>query len=94
MCILPTIQYEPQTDVLNEADLTAAWAVIHRFETPQMVIYNCGPESGSSQGHKHLQVLPIERQEGFSFFTDGAEIPTGSYTYTLLSYQRLLTRHS
>jgi sulfate adenylyltransferase (ADP) / ATP adenylyltransferase len=59
MLVLPTVKYAPQTDDLDGSDIAAAWAVLKAFKTPQMVIYNCGANSGSSQGHKHLQLFPL-----------------------------------
>lgn len=66
MLLLPTVRYSPQTDDLNESDIAAAWAVLKAFSTPQMAIYNCGVNAGSSQGHKHLQVflLPTSMSQG------------------------------
>lgn len=57
MLILSTIDFEPQTDDLNIDDLTATWAVLTALSTPQIAIYNCGVNAGSSQGHKHLQIF-------------------------------------
>lgn len=39
------------------SDLTAVYAVLRRFETHQMAIFNCGVNAGSSQGHKHMQIF-------------------------------------
>jgi sulfate adenylyltransferase (ADP) / ATP adenylyltransferase len=60
MLVLPTAKYAPQTDDLDDSDIAAVWAVVTAFKTPQMVIYNCGVNAGSSQGHKHLQVFPLQ----------------------------------
>jgi ATP adenylyltransferase len=40
-----------------------------------MMIYNCGFESGSSQGHKHMQLWPYpdEQELGFELFPCKAE---------------------
>ena len=46
-----------QSDLLDNADLRAAWSVLHEVSTPHYVIYNCGREGGSSRKHKHMQVL-------------------------------------
>lgn len=53
MLLLTTIKFEPQTD-----DMKATWAVSTALNTPQLAIYNCGVNAGSSQGHKHLQLFP------------------------------------
>lgn len=65
MLILHTTLFAPQTSDLDLRDMSIAWAMLHAFSTPQMVIYNCGVEAGSSQGHKHLQMFP--RQDGGGF---------------------------
>ena len=81
MLILHTTLFQPQTDDLNETDLAAAWAILNDIKTPQMIIYNCGVESGSSQGHKHLQIFPRQDNENFSMWpskvedTDGISSP-------------------
>lgn len=62
--VLPTAQYQPQSDPLNEGDFTAAWEVFsqlgdHQTQTSKFfAIFNCGVDAGSSVGHKHMQVIP------------------------------------
>jgi len=62
MLLLHTNTFVPQSDPLTEEDLSAAWIALKGMEgdgaKEYMVIYNCGVEAGSSQGHKHLQVFP------------------------------------
>lgn len=59
MLVLPTTEFELQSDDLNHADLAAAWAFLNAYKQTKMVlIYNHGVNSGSSQGHKHLQLFP------------------------------------
>ncbi len=72
MLILHTTLFEPQTNDLNEGDLTAAWTILRQMETPQMIIYNCGVEAGSSQGHKHIQIFPRQDSERFQMFPSKA----------------------
>ena len=68
MLILHTAVFALQTDDLDESDLAAAWAILHKMKTPQMIIYNCGVEAGSSQGHKHIQIFPRQDSGGFQPF--------------------------
>ena len=77
MLILHTTLFVPQTDDLDFADLAAAWAVLRRMKTPQMIIYNCGVESGSSQGHKHVQIFPRRDSERFGMFPSKATSTEG-----------------
>ncbi|KAL1863653.1 hypothetical protein Plec18167_000749 [Paecilomyces lecythidis] len=63
MLVLPTREFALQEDDLNTTDLTAVWAVMKSFSTPLLMIYNCGVNSGSSQGHKHLQLFAAPQHE-------------------------------
>ncbi|KAJ9266432.1 hypothetical protein DTO212C5_6355 [Paecilomyces variotii] len=58
MLVLPTREFALQEDDLSATDLTAVWAVMKSFSTTRLLmIYNCGVNSGSSQGHKHMQLF-------------------------------------
>lgn len=78
MLILHTTLFAPQTDDLNQTDIAAAWSVLNAMETPQMIIYNCGVESGSSQGHKHLQIFPRQDSKDFSMWPSQANHMNGT----------------
>ena len=83
MLILHTTLFVPQTDDLDSTDLAAAWAILRQMDTPQMIIYNCGVESGSSQGHKHVQIFPRQDSEQFRMFPSKATSTEGrSFRYT------------
>ncbi|KAL9135548.1 MAG: hypothetical protein Q9175_003256 [Cornicularia normoerica] len=71
------------TDDLDLSDLTAAWAILKQIETPQMIIYNCGVEGGSSQGHKHIQIFPRLDSKVFQMFPSKAKSKKGrSFRFT------------
>ena len=89
MLILHTTLFEPQSNDLNEGDLTAAWGILQQMETPQMIIYNCGVEAGSSQGHKHIQIFPRQDSEEFQMFPSKATSVEG--TSIFLSFFGLTT---
>lgn len=64
--LLITKEYAPQSRPLDARDLRAVWEVLVELEREAgrgelVVIYNCGAESGSSQGHKHMQIFPRPR---------------------------------
>ena len=80
MLILHTTLFHPQTDNLNEIDLAAAWAILNAIKTPQMIIYNCGVESGSSQGHKHLQIFPRQDRKNLSMWPSKVEDTDGFFS--------------
>jgi ATP adenylyltransferase/5',5'''-P-1,P-4-tetraphosphate phosphorylase II len=75
--LLHTNVFVLQSDHLSESDLSAAWNVLSRLESPHMIIYNCGFEAGSSVGHKHIQILPRPPKEEFEFFPDSIGISEG-----------------
>ncbi|KAI3555045.1 hypothetical protein CABS02_04884 [Colletotrichum abscissum] len=59
--VLYTRLFEPQAQDLNFVDVEAARAVMIALKPtlgPQLMIYNCGVDAGSSQGHKHVQIFP------------------------------------
>ncbi|KAJ1678227.1 hypothetical protein EV182_004513 [Spiromyces aspiralis] len=64
-CVVPhhslivTKEFLRQGDPLGLADFDAVVRVIARLSARSVVFYNSGPESGASQPHKHLQVLPV-----------------------------------
>ncbi|EXJ84268.1 hypothetical protein A1O3_04935 [Capronia epimyces CBS 606.96] len=75
--LLVTRKFVPQSDGLDGSDLAAAWALLRHpsLSRPYMMIYNCGYEAGSSQGHKHMQLweYPAESELGFKLFPEKAE---------------------
>ncbi|KAK6353871.1 hypothetical protein TWF730_008293 [Orbilia blumenaviensis] len=73
--VLHTNQFELQSDDLTRSDLDASWRVLQAFpKTPSMMIYNCGVDAGSSQGHKHMQVFPKPESQEFKLFPDLARL--------------------
>lgn len=78
--VLHTRLFAPQTDDLDIFDVDAAWAVMGRLAgspgaSPQMMIYNCGVDAGSSQGHKHVQIF--EHRSHITLFPSKAESTEG-----------------
>lgn len=55
--LVVTRDYEPQTHLLNEADLRAMLRALAGIDG--LAFYNGGTEAGASQPHKHLQVVPL-----------------------------------
>ena len=60
MLLLTTKDFRSQSEDLHREDFEACWATLKVLdgERPYMAIYNCGPESGNSQRHKHMQCFP------------------------------------
>ncbi|KXN70800.1 hypothetical protein CONCODRAFT_17339 [Conidiobolus coronatus NRRL 28638] len=75
-CIVPyhllvtTKDFQPQTDALNFNDLkaTVSTMILANDLKPLLGFYNCGPVSGGSQPHKHLQVLPMNNKGSAPIF--------------------------
>lgn len=57
--ILVTTDFQQQGDPLTKADFAAVLETVEDISHPQVVFYNSGEESGASQPHKHLQLLPM-----------------------------------
>lgn len=90
--LLHTNVFEPQTDHLTESDLSAAWSVLSRLDSPHVVIYNCGFEAGSSLGHKHLQILPRPPKNEFEFFPDALGIDDKSSTVPQIPFHHAVKK--
>ncbi|KAK5071665.1 bifunctional AP-4-A phosphorylase/ADP sulfurylase [Lithohypha guttulata] len=56
--ILHTLDFQSQKDMLTQADFHAASEVLKQLGDRYMIIFNGGPDAGSSVAHKHLQVFP------------------------------------
>ena len=66
--IIATKANLPQTDILDESDLSATYACINAWEEASsddedgrlFAFFNSGDHSGASQVHRHLQFLPSD----------------------------------
>lgn len=83
--LLVTKEYRPQYSALDANDVRASWDLLSELKSdssrtsestaPQwLAFYNCGAEAGSSQGHKHVQVMPLpdSTEIGFEPFPSAA----------------------
>eukprot|EP01121_Diplochlamys_sp_Union-15-3_P000845 TRINITY_DN10704_c0_g1_i1.p1 TRINITY_DN10704_c0_g1~~TRINITY_DN10704_c0_g1_i1.p1 ORF type:complete len:274 (-),score=31.15 TRINITY_DN10704_c0_g1_i1:41-862(-) len=55
--LIVTTKYEAQTCDLNQNDFEALLTCYNEIDG--VGFFNCGPKSGSSQPHKHLQFIPL-----------------------------------
>ncbi|WP_250515349.1 DUF4922 domain-containing protein [Caballeronia sp. INDeC2] len=55
--LIVTTDFEPQESLIVEDDFAALFACLERFEG--LGFYNGGTVAGSSQPHKHLQIVPL-----------------------------------
>ncbi|KAI8638254.1 ATP adenylyltransferase-domain-containing protein [Parasitella parasitica] len=65
--LIVTKEFKKQTDPILPDELYEAFKAMTDFgySQPTLAFYNCGPNSGASQGHKHIQVLPLNREHEF-----------------------------
>lgn len=91
--ILHTNEYVSQSTDLDEPDIVATWSLLNHLKAPQMVIYNCGVESGASQGHKHIQLLPRPAQPCLELFPDRVELSLGKLS-TIFSIKHIAKSYS
>ncbi|MCJ1272457.1 bifunctional AP-4-A phosphorylase/ADP sulfurylase [Puttea exsequens] len=62
--ILATKEYKEQTDLLEQDDLATAYSCLKAWDSSGLfAFFNSGPHSGASQGHRHIQFLPIQQME-------------------------------
>jgi ATP adenylyltransferase len=55
--LIVTKDFEPQESLVGEDDFAALFACLDRFDG--LGFYNGGTVAGSSQPHKHLQIVPL-----------------------------------
>ena len=55
--LIVTRDFEEQEDLINIHDFAALWSCMQEIDG--LAFYNGGPVAGSSQRHKHLQLLPL-----------------------------------
>ncbi|OBZ89861.1 5',5'''-P-1,P-4-tetraphosphate phosphorylase 2 [Choanephora cucurbitarum] len=60
--LIVTKEFHKQTEPLFPNDLYETYQALQGFgmSRPALAFFNCGNQSGASQGHKHVQVLPLE----------------------------------
>ncbi|KAI8886045.1 HIT-like protein [Backusella circina FSU 941] len=62
--LVVTKEFRRQTEPPLPNDLYESFKCIQEFGyQPSLAFYNCGPDSGASQGHKHVQVIPLQREQ-------------------------------
>ncbi|GAA5899545.1 uncharacterized protein JCM6883_005256 [Sporobolomyces salmoneus] len=59
--LLVTKDFVKQTTPLSPVEVFAAFSILKQLGTREkhLAFFNCGPESGASQPHKHLQFIPL-----------------------------------
>lgn len=62
--LVVTREFQHQTDPLTAADFEATLQLLRAMPEGGIAYFNSGPESGASQPHKHIQVVPLPLLEG------------------------------
>ncbi|KWU45446.1 ATP adenylyltransferase [Rhodotorula sp. JG-1b] len=59
--LLVTKEFVRQGTPLSPLELFATWSIVKQLGAREKHVgfFNCGPESGASQPHKHLQFMPL-----------------------------------
>ncbi|KND01842.1 uncharacterized protein SPPG_03632 [Spizellomyces punctatus DAOM BR117] len=60
--LVVTKEFESQMFPLNAHDFSATWNVMTQGGSQYLGFYNCGPESGASVPHKHIQLIPASTE--------------------------------
>ncbi|KAF2760399.1 hypothetical protein EJ05DRAFT_283272 [Pseudovirgaria hyperparasitica] len=81
MLLITTYDFELQSDPLNKSDVVALFTTMNSMKTPQLAFYNCGAHSGSSQGHKHMQLFPKPDETKFPLFPSRAHPGHSPHTH-------------
>ena len=59
--------FESQDDPVNRADFEAVFHVLASYPEPALAFFNRGPQSGMSQPHKHIQIVPMPMAQDGGF---------------------------
>ncbi|CAG8468666.1 2420_t:CDS:2 [Ambispora leptoticha] len=86
--LVVTKEYEQQTDPLFPRDLEAVWHYMVQFKSKRsLAFYNCGNNSGASQPHKHIQILPLSNDPPISAcFNDVDKKPGEKFDFPQFSF--------
>lgn len=103
-CVVPnhilvvTKEYEEQSNPLNQEDLANMWYCMMQTKSQSTIaFYNCGSLSGSSQPHKHMQVIPLPSNVRFSppinaiIYKYQSKIPGEIFNFSELPYVHYVT---
>ncbi|KAF7731004.1 bifunctional AP-4-A phosphorylase/ADP sulfurylase [Apophysomyces ossiformis] len=62
--LIVTKEFKDQGQPLYPADLYVTWENMVAMGPAALGFYNCGPNSGASQPHKHIQIIPLHIKDG------------------------------
>ncbi|KAJ4289984.1 hypothetical protein N0V88_006785 [Collariella sp. IMI 366227] len=73
LLILTQDGFRRQYEALNIDDIAAAHQVLSSLSGRQLLLFNCGINSGCSRMHKHMQVFPAPHPENFELWPDSTD---------------------
>ncbi|KAJ1300367.1 hypothetical protein OPQ81_005186 [Rhizoctonia solani] len=84
--LMVTKSFHPQNSPLTPPELTQAYLLIRasqKSKSPIFAFYNCGADSGASQPHKHIQLIPTAREIDDEDDEDSPRPPVEAYIQRL-----------
>ncbi|KAI5961278.1 APA2 [Candida theae] len=74
--LMVTREFKHQNTPLSEEELSATYKILTELakqsplDEDWFAFYNCGPESGASQPHKHIQFMRAPSRKGFKSYAE------------------------
>ncbi|KTW28904.1 hypothetical protein T552_01532 [Pneumocystis carinii B80] len=68
--LLVTKEFKKQTEGLLINDITVIWECLNSMKDRHLAFYNCGPQSGASQPHKHIQFISLKDNAVSTLYPD------------------------
>ncbi|EMR11088.1 hypothetical protein PNEG_00687 [Pneumocystis murina B123] len=68
--LLVTKEFKKQSEDLLIDDIAVIWECLDSMKDRHMAFYNCGPQSGASQPHKHIQFISLENNIVSTLYPD------------------------
>lgn len=57
--LLTSVSLRSQCEILDASELSSVYRVLKTLPQDHLAFYNCGTDSGASQPHKHVQIVPL-----------------------------------
>jgi ATP adenylyltransferase len=90
--LIITRRFEPQEQLLGPADFEALWACMAQYDA--LGFYNGGEIAGASQGHKHLQMIPLPMDPSGCAVPVAAVLESAALGHRIGAVQGLPFRHA
>lgn len=57
--LLTSVSLRSQCEILDASELSSVYRILKTLPQDHLAFYNCGTDSGASQPHKHVQIVPL-----------------------------------